>query len=87
MTGFKNFVVKLGSKGEICKMSQAIHIHLAGSKKYKTLSKFETLVMCARIYMTLSYKIEKIVIHSVVGEISCHDLEGGKKIISKNQKN
>jgi hypothetical protein len=40
--------------------------------------------MNASIDTTLSYKIEKIGIHSVVGKISSRKVEGRKKNISKN---
>ncbi len=40
--------------------------------------------MCDSIYMTLSYKIEKMVIHSVVGEISNRKVEDRQKK-KKNQ--
>jgi hypothetical protein len=36
--------------------------------------------------MTLFYKIEKMGIHSVVGEISDREVEGGEKSISKIKK-
>ncbi len=69
-------------------MSQAKsgHFH-KGQKNYKTLAKFETLFMCASTYMTLSQKIEKIEIHSLVGKISGKGAGGSKKIIYKNKKN
>jgi hypothetical protein len=43
--------------------------------------------MNASIYMTLSLKIEKIGIHSVVVEISSWEVEGGKIIIYKSWNN
>jgi hypothetical protein len=42
--------------------------------------------MWASIYMTLSYKIEKIGIHSVLGKISGHEAGGRKKLFPKIKK-
>ncbi len=43
--------------------------------------------MRASIYMTLSQKIEKMKIHSVVGEISSYEVDGRKSILSENTEN